>query len=320
MLKRTAVISHFHLLISLVCIFLSFSTQAIEPKVIFVNDLEFWTESFGDKKNPALLLIMGSGGQGLLWPQQFCEDLANKGYYVIRYDHRDTGLSAAIDFNKLPYNMLDLAKDAVGILDNYGIQKAHIVGASMGGEVGMIMTAHYPNRVASLSLFITSTDMRPAFDSFQGKTTQSVLSKPKPAVIESAKKISNPPKSIKQKVDNFMENMRINAGSQVPIDIELMRQLAMQSIMRMRNPEGISNHFLAIIASYTLHQEAVSKIKVPTIIIHGDQDPVFGLDHAEALNKSIENSKLIIIPGLGHGITNKIFYPKIIEGIMEVTK
>src|SRR6187401_121002 len=94
---------------------------AFEQKVIKANGLYFWTENFGRPKDPALILIMGSGGQGLLWPQKFCEELANKGYYVIRYDNRDTGLSSAIDYQKTPYTLVDMAKDVTLILDGYGI-------------------------------------------------------------------------------------------------------------------------------------------------------------------------------------------------------
>ncbi len=320
MLKKKAIINRFHILVVLLFTLLSFSIHALEPKVIFSNNLEIWTESFGDKKNPALLLIMGSGGQGILWPQQFCEELANKGYYVIRYDNRDTGLSASVDFKQSPYTLLDLAKDATAILDNYDIQKANIVGASMGGEVAMIMAAHYPDRLSSLTLFMTTSDMRPAFDTFQGKPTESLLSKPKPIIFEAVKKMTNPPNTLKEKVDVFIENTKINAGTQVPLDTELLRQIGLQSFVRMRNPEGLNNHFAATTASYTLHQEALSKIKAPTLILHGDQDPIFGLDHAEALNKAIANSKLIIIPGLGHGITNTLFYKPIIEGITQIAK
>ncbi len=104
----------------------------------------------------------------------------------------------------------------------------------------------------------------------------------------------------------------------VPVDLDLFRQISLQALVRTKNPIGIANQFAAMMSSLMQHQAALSKIKVPTIIIHGDQDPVFGLDHAEALHKAIANSELIIISGLGHGITNALFYNPIIEGIVKV--
>ncbi len=134
-----------------------------QPTVVQTNGLELWTESFGDNKHPTILLIMGSGSQGVLWPQSFCEQLALQGYYAIRYDHRDTGLSSSIHYQDHPYTLLDLAKDALGILDYYQIEQAHLVGASMGGSVSMLLAAHYPERVASLALLMSTMDLRPAF-------------------------------------------------------------------------------------------------------------------------------------------------------------
>ena len=127
----------FTFLLGFLC--LSSFLQAFEQKVVQTNGLEFWTESFGKKENPALLLIMGSGSQGIQWPQKFCEQLANKGYFVIRYDHRDVGLSSTIDYQKTPYTLLDMGKDAISILDSYGIKKAHIVGFSMGGPIALLI-------------------------------------------------------------------------------------------------------------------------------------------------------------------------------------
>lgn len=296
------------------------AAYAYQTKVVQSNGLVFWTESFGQQDNPAILLIMGSGGQGLLWPESFCEGLAKKGYYVIRYDNRDTGLSSAIDYKTKPYNLLDLAKDTVGILDQYGITKAHVVGTSMGGEVAMLLAAHYPKHVRSLSLIATTIDMRPFSDSFQGKLSNSPLSKPDQIVLDAAQKvILNPPKTLEEKVNNFVENMRLNQGS-LPFDEALAQQLALQSMIRMQNPDGPNNHFLAIQSSYELHEKAPSEITTATLILHGDKDQIFPLDHAHAVNRAIRNSKLVIIPGMGHGLINSNFYGHIINKIDDHSK
>lgn len=298
----------------------SYSTFALTPKVVQTNNIQFWTESFGNKNNPPILLIMGVGGQGLLWPQKFCEQLAEQGYFVIRYDHRDTGLSSTIDFNQTPYTMLDLAKDAVAILDGYQISQANIVGSSMGGEIAMLIAAHYPSYVRTLTLLMTTTDMRPVFDTMQGIESNSPLSKPTLAVQQIANKSISDPKLPQDKLALFMEIAQVNAGQQIPIDVDFFHEAGLQHLARTKNHNGVRNHFAAIMASYDLHQAAPPQIKAPTVIIHGDQDPVFGLDHATALNKAIPNSKLIIVPGLGHGITNQIFYEPIIASIQQIIK
>ncbi|MBA3814177.1 MAG: alpha/beta hydrolase [Alphaproteobacteria bacterium] len=192
---------------------------AFEQKVIQTNGLEFWTETFGKRENPALVLIMGSGGQGLLWPQKFCEELADKGgFFVIRYDNRDVGLSSTIDYQKSPYTLLDMAKDAVAILDDYDIRKAHVVGMSMGGPIAMLMEAHFPDRVASLTLMATTSDMRSNFAALQGKPSPSPLSPPQPVIVEWVKSyVANPPKTLDEKVEKFLEGDVYKTDQKCPL-------------------------------------------------------------------------------------------------------
>jgi pimeloyl-ACP methyl ester carboxylesterase len=318
--RKKSVAKMLFLLCSLMLSLVFQSVLAFEQKVIKANGLYFWTENFGRPKDPALILIMGSGGQGLLWPQTFCEQLADKGYFVIRYDHRDTGLSSTIDYQKTPYTLVDMAKDVTFILDGYGIQKSHVVGASMGGVIAMIFSANYPLRTQSLTLLATTSDMRATFDALEGVASKSTLSKPSEALLQSAKSIVKPPETVDEKVEAFLQNLRINAGPIIPLDEKMVRELATQSAIRMRNPESANNHFQAIKASYDLQRLALSKIKAPTRIIHGDQDPVFGLDHATALKKAIPQSKLVIIPGLGHGLWNEQLYAPVINNIVDIAK
>ena len=304
------------LLLSLACSPL----HALVPKVIQDNNgLEFWTESFGEKTNPALILVMGSGGQGLMWPQEFCEQLANKGYFVIRFDNRDTGLSASIDYEAIHYTLLDMTKDIVSIMDKYKIQKAHIVGVSMGGVMAQLFGTYYPDRALTLTLLATSSDMRPAFDSFAGKPTTSTLSIPKPPVLDSVKNVLAPPVTLDEKVALFMKLIPIY-NPNVTIDKEFVRQQALQTFVRMRNPNGSGNHFQATQVSYELQKNALEKIKAPTLILHGDQDPVFAIDHANALHKAIPHSKLVIIPKFGHGFASSEFFTPIVDNIAQFAK
>lgn len=300
--------------------FLSHPLHAFEQKVVKAGGLVYWTESFGNKENPAIILIMGSGCQGLLWPQKFCEKLADKGFFVIRYDNRDVGLSSLIDYQKSPYTLLDMAKDTVAILDDYGIQKAHVVGTSLGGIIAMLLEAHFPERVSSLTLMETTSDLRSNLAALQGKPTTSPLSPPKPEILEWIKSyLTNPPKTLDDQIERTVEGVRIANGPTAPFNETLNRELALQGFMRMRKIENSFNHVKAAEISYDLHTNALKKIKAPTLIIHGDQDPIFPLDHGKALKKAIPHAQLEIIAGMGH-VMNTHFDDILIEKIVGVTR
>ena len=131
---------------------LPFFSLHSESNIAHANGIDIWYETFGTPTDPAYLLITGGGGcQGILWPTYFCERLAKEGFYVIRYDNRDSGFSTCFDFNTNPYTLSDIAKDAIGLLDFLRIEKAHVFGLSMGGLVAKIMAAHYPQRIFSIS-------------------------------------------------------------------------------------------------------------------------------------------------------------------------
>lgn len=283
------------------------------------QDLELWTESFGDNSNPPLLLIMGSGGQGVLWPVEFCEQLVQKGFFVIRYDHRDTGLSTAFNFFTQPYTLLDMANDAIHILDHYGIEKAHIVGASLGGAVAMLLGAHHADRVRSLTLMVTTIDMRPCLDAFQGLNRNHSLPGPNASVLAAAREyILNPPTTLEEKIEVHIKGAQINGGS-IPIDTELCRELATLAFTRTDKQDSAFNHIQAIIRSHELHAAAPSKITAVTHIIHGADDPLFPVAHGEATHAAIAGSTLSIIPGMGHNFANRQLFEPLINEIVSCT-
>ena len=121
------------------------------------NNIEIWYEEFGESTNPTVLLIMGSGCQGIMWNMELINGIVNAGYHVIRFDNRDTGLSTWIDdFNATPYSYEDMAADTIGLMDALNIEKAHIIGWSMGGMIAQIVAIHYPNRVLSLTSWMST--------------------------------------------------------------------------------------------------------------------------------------------------------------------
>ncbi len=288
--------------------------------MIKVDELEFWSESFGSKENSPIILIMGSGGQGILWPTEFCEELAQHDYFVIRYDNRDTGLSTSFNFETHPYTLLDMTNDVVSIMDYYHLQNAHVVGGSMGGNIAMLLGAHFPERVRSLTLMVTTTDMRPALDAFQGIASNHTLPAPEPRVLNAVKEsVNNIPESMEEKVQLFIRNAKVNSGS-IPTDEVLCRELALLVFQRMKNPEGTNNHLKATMASYDLYAAALSQITAPTHIIHGAEDPIFPLAHGKAIQAAIRGSTLFVMPGLGHSFANKQFFQPTIMNIISCAK
>lgn len=283
-------------------------------RVVLHNDKELWTESFGDPKNPALILIMGSGGQGIFWPQLFCEQLADQSLFIIRYDHRDTGLSFSVNFDEEPYNLLDMAKDITHIMDAYQIQTATLLGASMGGVIASMLAGYFPERVNKLALLMTTPDLRASFDAYQGLPARSKLSKPADHILQVAKEMIAPPQTWEEKIALFFKCTYLNNGK-TTVDEEWLREIALQNFVRQKNPQGPNNHYRACMISYDLHEEALSKIKAPTLILHGDSDPIFPIDHAYALQKAIPQSNLVILDGFGHGLTNAIYFEQIIDNL-----
>ncbi len=286
-------------------------------QIIRVNGLDIWCESFGNPKHPALLLIMGGGCQGIMWPKDFCQQLSEKEFFVIRYDHRDIGLSSGVDFNQNPYDLGDLAKDAIGILDYFQIEKAYIVGSSMGGAIAQLIGVHYPQRAHTLILMSTSSDLSITLDSFEGKPNPSTLSKPSEKYVKWAQTIiANKAETIEQKLDQDLEGWKVLNGSIVEFDEKLYRDLLALQFKRLNHPEGISHQLLAMRSSSEKIKQAGGFIHIPTIIIHGTEDPIFPLDHGQALSHLINGSKLLVINGMGH-ILNPHFYDQIIDCIKE---
>lgn len=296
------------------------SRHAFVQKVIQAKGLQFWTETFGKKEDPAILLIMGSGAQGLLWHQKFCEKLADKGFFVIRYDNRDVGLSSLIDYDKTSYDLMDMTKDAIAILDDYGIQKAHVVGASMGGMIATLLGGNFPECTASLTLMMTTPDVRANLAAIQGKESTSPLSSPKPAFLTWIKSyLTTPPKTLEDQLERNIEGMRLLNGSTFLFDEALYRQLTLQGFLRTRHLENSFHHVKAMETSHVLQAKAFDKIKAPTLILQGDEDPIFALDHGEALKKAIPHAQLEVIPGMGH-VLNTHLYDTLAEKIQEIAK
>ncbi|MFW9910047.1 MAG: alpha/beta fold hydrolase, partial [Candidatus Thorarchaeota archaeon] len=241
-------------------------------KIAKVGDIAIAYDTFGDPSFPPMLLIMGLGGQMIRWDDLFCKMLAAQGRWVIRFDNRDVGLSTKFDDLGLPdlgsllqrkrvdvpYKLIDMAGDAVGLLDVLGVKAADVVGVSMGGMIAQTIAIHFPDRVRTLTS-IMSTTGNPS------------LPQAKPEVMSL---LFTPPVSNRDDyVKNSLISERILHGPQFQLDEEYARSFAERAYDRCYHPQGFSRQLGAILASGSRHQE-LEKVKIPTLVIHGDSDPL----------------------------------------------
>lgn len=277
---------------------MNFNDKYIKAK----DGLEIFTESIGNPNNPVIVLIMGAMNQGIFWYDSFCKDLANSGFFVIRYDHRDTGFSSVIDFKENPYNLVNLTDDVIEILDGYNISKAHIIGISMGGYIGQLLAVNYPERIKTLTLISTTADHRPYMDATMGNFSNK-YDLPYPSqkfidYIENSK--NNPPKNYEEFRSSQIKGWKMFFGHElIKKDLDELIRLIDLSNKRNKNKFSPFNHGLAV-ANSKDRLETIKNINVPTLIIHGENDPCFGVEHGQYLNQNIPNSKLEIIKDMGH--------------------
>ena len=285
-------------------------------RTLRANGIEIWAEDFGSARDPALLLVMGAGGQALLWPDEFCAALAAAGRHVIRYDNRDTGQSTCFDFATSPYTLSDMARDAVGVLDGFGIERAHVVGASMGGMIGQTLAIEHGARLRTLTSIMSSPSGASILKGMFGGGT--ALPGPEPKVMAAvAASTANPPRSDAERVEAAVRLWRALSGSGEPFDEAAIRERETQILARAKNPDAAQNHQLAIAASPD-RDESLRNVTTPTLVIHGSEDPILPLPHGRATAEAIPGAKLLIIEGMGHDIAPRA-QKRIAQAVVEHT-
>ncbi len=262
-------------------------------------------ETLGDPQNPCIILIMGIGGQLIHWPTEFTQGLVKKGFYVLLFDNRDTGLSRYYDhletpnlleaiavrqqrkYLTLPYTLEDMAADVIMLMDELSIKQAHIAGISMGGMISQIVALKYPERVLSLTCIATTTgdpNLPPA----------------KPKVLEYFFSFQRQVEDLESYVSSKIELHKIYNHPE-HVDEKKTREFFIEAYLRAYNPSGFKRQLLAIIFAESRVEELKS-ILIPSLIIHGDYDPVFSIEHGKQLAQSLTNSHLGIIEKMGHGL------------------
>jgi pimeloyl-ACP methyl ester carboxylesterase len=268
------------------------------------NGIEICFQEFGDPADETILLVMGLGMQMLAWDEEFCELLAGRGFHVIRYDNRDTGLSTKFSGRvNIPagmvgltgsavYDVDDMAADALGLLDHLEVERAHVTGVSMGGMIGQQLAAHHPDRVASLVSIMSTTGRRklsttPRYDALR------VL-------------LSKPAATREEYIASVTSLIGVIGSPGYPADPERLEAQAARSFDRCFFPGGIARQLMGIMASGDRTRD-VRKIQSPTLVIHGLADRLVpnrgGRDTAEA----IAGARLELIEGMGHDLPPQLW-------------
>jgi pimeloyl-ACP methyl ester carboxylesterase len=276
-----------------------------------VGAVELVYETIGDRGDPALLLVMGLGMQLINWDREFCEGLAERGFHVIRFDNRDAGLSTKIDAPvpnvmramaglpiHAPYLLHDMADDSFGLLDQLDIKRAHVVGVSMGGMIAQTMAIHRPDRVLSLgSLLSTTGDRRVGTPKLR---VWSVLMRRAPQERDAY-------------IDYFVRVFRMIGSPRYPVEEERIREQAAATYDRCHYPAGTARQLAAILASGS-RTAALRRLEVPTVVIHGKNDPLVPFRAGVATARAIPGAELVALPGMGHDLPRQL-WPRFMDAI-----
>jgi pimeloyl-ACP methyl ester carboxylesterase len=259
-----------------------------------INGAQLCVDTIGEPAHPAVLLIMGGAGSMDRWEEPFCRRLAAAGRYVIRYDHRDTGGSTTYPPGRPGYTGDDLVADALAILDHLGVERAHLVGLSMGGGIVQRIAVDHPERVLSLTLMSTS----PAGTGGPDIPDLPPMSGELRAVFSGDDQPAEPDWSDREAAIAFLlEGERPYAGSR-GVDEDAMRAVLGRVYDRSTSLPSANNHF--ILEGSEIARARLAEITAPALVIHGAEDPLFPPAHGEALAREIPGAKLLLIDGLGH--------------------
>ena len=279
------------------------------------NGIEIAYETHGDPGDEPLLLVMGLGAQLIAWPMELVDALVDRGFFVVRHDNRDAGLSTTIgssghlDFMtqfmeaaqgkpiEVPYKLTDMAADSVGLLDHLGIESAHVVGASMGGMIAQTIAIEHPSRVRTLTSIMSTTG-----DSDVGTPTP-----------EAQAALLSPPASDREAAIARTLATAQAISSPVHFDEAHARKRAEEAFDRAFNPAGIARQLLGILASGS-RADGLRQLDVPTLVIHGRVDPLVTLSGGERTAELVPGAELLVLDDMGHDLPLALI-PQIVDAI-----
>lgn len=285
----------------------------VDVKTVAANGIEIAYETFGEATDPPIVMVMGLGVQMIAWPDEMCQGLADNGFYVIRFDNRDVGLSTHMDNaqaptladvfvrrKKPPYTIQDMAEDTLGLISALGFESVHLVGASMGGFISQTVAITAPSRIRSLTLIMTSTGSRR-------------VGNPKPALFSSLTKrrVHEDQLAAQQSI---VETFRIIGSRGYAFDEEYVADLAGRSLERANDPYGYMRQLAAINAQPN-RAPALKRLDMPALVIHGLHDPLVAPSGGLSAARLLHNAKFVGYSGMGHDLPREL-WP---DYVMEIT-
>ena len=281
-----------------------------------INNIEIEYETIGDPISKPLLLIAGLGSQMLAWSDEICESLANRGFYVIRFDNRDVGLSTKLEdaglpnfleintvyargeIPEVPYILEDMVDDVIGLLDALNIDKVHVCGASMGGMIAQVLAYKHPSRLLSLTLIMSTTG-------------NPDLPQSKPEIM--AQFFAPVPSEREAYIEEMVKRGRLIHGT-FPYDEDQSREYMANDYDRGYYPEGVTRQLAAMAVPGNLKPK-LAAIRAPTIVIHGREDPLNSVEAGKEIATEIPEAELLILDGMGHSFPREVI-PQIVNAIV----
>jgi len=288
----------------------------VASDVVQANGIELAYDTFGDRDDPAIVLVMGLATQRLAWSDEFCETLATAGRFVVRFDNRDAGESTHFhDFGEPgvvdllarrphPYRIDDMADDVVGLLDALDLEVVHLVGASMGGFIAQTVAVRHPERIRTLTLIMTSTGSVRV-----GRSSLRVM-------LRLARR--RPPATDREvAIEETLRIFRLIGSRGFPVDDDRLRAIAGESYDRAYDPAGYLRQLAAILAQPD-RTAALRRLTVPTLVMHGLDDPLVSPTGGLAIARAIPRSKFVGFSGMGHDLPHQL-WPAITNEIVDLT-
>ena len=280
-----------------------------------VGDLELEYETFGDPSGTPLLLVMGLAYPMIEWDERVCRALAERGFWVIRFDNRDVGLSTKMDElgnadlttalagrPALQYTLGDMAGDAAGLLDVLGVRAAHVVGASMGGMIAQLLAINHPDRVLSLTS-IMSTVGGPEVVQADDAVLRELL--------------APPGQTREERIEHSVAVRRLINGRGLPFDEDDARRRAARAVDRNHCPDGALRQLMAI-ATAPDRAPALRRLGIPTLVIHGENDPLVPVENGRQTAAALPGARVLIIPAMGHHLPERV-WADVLDALVEVT-
>lgn len=274
-----------------------------------LNKIDIFYDIMGGENSKTILLISGLGTQMTSWSHSFCQELVAKGFRVIRFDNRDSGLSTFIEcdikdvgemigllqqgeYPENAYKLADMANDVISLLDELKVEKVHVMGRSLGGIVAQIIASDYPERIESLTI-IMSTSLNPTLPQPKAEVMSLMLG-PMPNFKE----------ELELYLDKRLQFIEAIAGSGFPIKIEEEKENILKDLQRSPSANVLGQICAMALTSYD--SDRLKKINIPTLVVHGSEDSIFPLACGKDIANSIPNAYFMVMEGMGHSLPNDL--------------